>query len=429
MLVYEFKLYGAQRQFEGLDEAIRTSQFIRNKCLRVWIDNYRLPPEDRRVFGPMAFSYMCTELARDYEFADHLNSMARQAASERTAKAVTDFFARCKLKAAGKLGKRKVGYPRFQHDCRSVEYKTSGWKLSEDFRRVCFTDGHRVGWMALAGGRYINEAIYDKIKRLRVVRKADGYYAQFCIAVEDQELCTPTGKSVGLDMGVAHCVTDSTGVRHDLPAGLKYQQKKLKRYQRRMARQKVGSKNRSKTRRKLSRTHLKVSRQRLDFATKFARDAVRSNDLIVMEDLQVQNMTRSAKGTKENPGKQVRQKAGLNRGILNANWGRIRVCLERYAKKFGRTFLAIAPRYTSQRCSRCGHVHADNRVTQDKFVCTHCGFACQADHNAAMNILWLGQHPNAKLKPAGHAGSACGGPVRPGVKARRRPMKQESPTL
>lgn len=425
MVVYEFKLYGAQRQFDGLAEAIRTSQFIRNKCLRVWIDNYRLPVEDRKTFGPLSFSYLCKDFAAEFEFANRLNAHARQAASERTYKAVAGFFSRLKARNAGKLGSRKVGYPRFQRDCRSVEYKTSGWKLSSDFRKVCFTDGHKIGWMALAGGRYITKELQDKIKRLRVVRRADGYYAQFCIAVEDQEYCTPTGKSVGLDMGVAHCVTDSTGQHYDLPAGLTRQQAKLKRYQRRVSRQKKGSKNRSKTRRKLSRTHLKITRQRQDFASKLARDVTRSNDLIVVEDLQVKSMTRSAKGTVGSPGKQVRQKAGLNRSILNANWGRIRVCLERYAKKFGRTVLAVAPQYTSQRCSRCGHVHAESRVSQDKFVCVHCGFACNADHNAAMNILWLGLNPSVKLKPAGHAGQACGAQVRPRVTSWHRAVKQE----
>lgn len=430
MLVYEFKLYGVQHQFRSLDEAIRTSQFVRNKCLRSWIDDQGKPVEDRQPFGPRSFSYLCTGIAADHEFADRLNAHARQAAAERAYRAVAGFYSRCKEKKAGRLGSRKVGYPRFQRDCRSVEYKTSGWKLSPDFRRVKFTDGHKIGWMVLAGGRYINAELYDKIKRLRVVRKVDGYYAQFCVSVEDQEFAPVTGQSVGLDLGVAHAVTDSRGQHYDLPASLVKRQQRVKRYQRKLARQKKGSKSRSKTRRALARTHLKITRQRHDFVVKTARDVCRSNDLVVMEDLQVQSMTRSAKGTAEQPGKGVRQKAGLNQSILNANWGRLRSSIERYAKKFGRTFLVVAPQYTSQRCSRCGHVHADNRKTQPGFHCMACGHTGNADHNAAMNILWLGLNPGAKLRPkienpAGHAGSACGGHVRPGVKSRQRPVRQE----
>lgn len=424
MLSYEFKLYGASAQFRGIDEAIQTTQFVRNKCLQVWLDEYKKPASERASFGLLSFGYMCKDIAASFDFARKLNAMARQAAAERCARAVMEFYKRCKLKKAGLLGNRKVGYPRFQHDCRSVEYKTGGWKLAADCQRVKFTDGHGIGWMKLVGGRYMAPDMFDKIKRLRVVRKADGYYAQFCVDVNDVEHCEPTGRSIGLDLGVTNTVTDSLGVHTSLPSSLARQHRKLRKQQRQLSRKKKGSRNRTKARRKLARTHLKITRQRQDFATKFARDVTRSNDLIVMEDLQVQNMSASAKGTADAPGKRVSQKAGLNRSILNANWGRIRTTISRYCTKFGRRLLLVPPQYTSQRCSSCGYVHADNRKTQAEFQCGKCGLRLHADHNAALNILALGLD-NA----AGHAVSACGAPVRLPVKRKRRASKQETVSI
>jgi putative transposase len=140
-----------------------------------------------------------------------------------------------------------------------VEYKTSGWKLSEDRRSITFTDGFKAGTFKLWGTRDLHFYQLNQIKRVRVVRRADGYYAQFCLDVERIEKREPTGTTVGLDVGLNHFYTDSDGKAIENPRYLRKSEKALKRLSRRLSRTEKGSKNRAKARKKLGCKHLKVS--------------------------------------------------------------------------------------------------------------------------------------------------------------------------
>ncbi len=130
MIVYEFKAKGKPKQYQSIDEAIRTSQFIQNKCLRYWIDAKR---EDK--IDKYALNKYSAVIAQEFPFADGLNSMARQAAAERSWSAIARFYNNCKQKVKG-----KKSYPKFKKNCRSVEYKTSGWKLSATRKAITFSD-------------------------------------------------------------------------------------------------------------------------------------------------------------------------------------------------------------------------------------------------------------------------------------------------
>jgi transposase len=134
--------------------------------------------------------------------------------------------------------------------------------------------------------------------------------------------------------------------------------------------------------------------RRKDWVEKASTDITRRFDLIRVEDLRIRNMTKSAKGTREDPGRQVRQKAGLNRGILRSGWG---LLVRRLDQKAPGRVEKVNPVFTSQRCSACGQVDAKSRESQARFVCTACGYACHADVNAAITIA------------AGHAVTARGG--------------------
>src|SRR5215813_9020139 len=171
MLTLEYKLRGSQAQFAAIDEAIRTVQFIRNNCLRLWMDQRGISANDLQLH--------CAVLAQHYPFAAKLNSQARQQAAERAWTAISRFYANCKANLPG-----KTGYPRFQHRCRSVEYKVTGWKLESDGRHLTFTDGHGIGRLRLVGTRNIETFPQEQVKRVRVVRRADGYYVQFCVQAE-----------------------------------------------------------------------------------------------------------------------------------------------------------------------------------------------------------------------------------------------------
>jgi putative transposase len=199
MITPEFKAYGTNNQFLLIDEAIRAVQFVRNKCLRLWIDGGAKSYFD--------LSKYCAVLAKEFPFAKKLSAQARQASAERTWAAITRFFDNCKKKIPG-----KKGFPKFQKDNRSVEYKVDGWKLADDRKSITFRDGIGIGRLKMKGTRDLNFYQPEQIKRVRLVKRADGYYVQFCIAVDRQETLHPTGRTIGLDVGLESFYTDSNGV-------------------------------------------------------------------------------------------------------------------------------------------------------------------------------------------------------------------------
>lgn len=162
----------------------------------------------------------------------------------------------------------------------------------------------------------------------------------------------------------------------------------LKKLQRKLSRQKKGSKKRNKTKSRISRLHTGVANIRKDFAHKLTHEltAINNKKVFVLENLSTKNMTKSASGTMENPGKNVAAKSGLNREILKVGWHQIETFLTYKAIKNGKIVFKVAPNHTSQECSHCGHTHADNRLEQSKFDCVQCGFTANADTNASQVI-------------------------------------------
>ncbi|GIH62376.1 putative transposase [Microbispora siamensis] len=199
-----------------------------------------------------------------------------------------------------------------------------------------------------------------------------------------------TGAAAGVDMGVASLVTTSDGDHLDNPRHLKASAGRLAAAQRALTLKNRGSKRRRKAVARVAALHAKVRRQRLDGAHKAALALVRAYDVIVHEDLRIANMTRSASGTIDAPGRNVAAKSGLNRSILDAGWGVFLRVLAYKAESAGRELIAVDPRNTSRTCSRCGHCAKDNRLTQARFRCQACGHEAHADANAAENILRAG---------------------------------------
>ncbi len=369
MLVFEFKAYGKSNQFTAVNEAIRTAQFVRNRCIRYWMDNKKVDKYDLNKY--------CAVLARDFPFADELNSMARQASAERAWSSISRFYDNCKK---GNPGKK--GYPKFQKDCHSVEYKSTGWKLAEDRKTINFTDKKGIGKLKLKGTRDLHFYSLGQIKRVRLVKRADGVYVQFCIDVDRSENTEPSGNTIGLDMGLKEYYTDSNGARVDNPRFLLQGKKVLKRSHRRVSRRLKGSKNRGKARQILKLSHLKISRQRKDHAIKLARCVVQSNDLIAYEDLRIKNMAKNH---------------CLAKSINDASWYQFRIWIEYFGKVFKKVTVAVNPQYTSQECSSCGEVLKKTLSTRTH-VC-ECGCVMDRDENAARNILSRG------LGTVGHTGT------------------------
>ena len=199
---------------------------------------------------------------------------------------------------------------------------------------------------------------------------------------------------VGIDRGVAVSAALSTGELLHCPGLAARERIRLRRMQRMLARAERGSNRRARVRHAIARLRARETDRRKDWAEKVSTDIARRFDVIRVEDLKIGNMTRSAKGTREDPGRNVRAKAGLNRGILGSGWG---LLVRRLEEKAPGRVEKIKPHYTSQRCSACGQADRDSRESQALFRCTACGFACHADVNAAINIA------------AGHAVTARGG--------------------
>src|SRR3989442_881178 len=182
MQTYEYKVHGTSAQYAAIEEAIRTMQFIRNKCLRLWMETRGTTRNDLQCG--------CADLAREYPFARRLNSQARQAAADRAWAAIQRFYDNCKMKKPG-----KKGYPTFQHDNRSVEYKTTGWKLAEDGKHITFTDGCNIGRLRFVGNKKQQIATFPlkQIKRVRLLKRADGYYCQLSVKAERKVEHVPSG--------------------------------------------------------------------------------------------------------------------------------------------------------------------------------------------------------------------------------------------
>jgi len=372
LLVLEYKIKAKKLQYLAIEEAIKTTQFIRNKCLRYWMD----APKEAKI-DRFALNKYSTELRNEFKFVANLNSMAVQSSAERAWLAISRFYAsvavasprasNCKKKISG-----KKGYPRFQHDNRSVEYKTSGWKINPIKRRITITDKKGIGELKLLGKWDIQTYPAKSIKRVRLVRRADGYYCQFCIDVEVSDIQPMTGNEIGLDVGIESFYTDSNGHQETNPKFLRKVEKSVKHAQRRIYKKKKGSSGRKKARAIFAKKHLRISRQRNEHAKKIARNVCKSNDLVAYENLQMRNLLKNH---------------CLAKSISDASWYLFRQWIEYFAGKFGKLAVAVAPHYTSQQCSNCGVIVKKSLSTRTH-VCS-CGCELHRDENAAINILNL----------------------------------------
>ena len=372
MLIYEYKVAGTKQQYTAIEEAIRVAQFIRNKCIRLWMDVRGTSRNDLQCY--------CSVLAAEYSFAASLNSQARQASADRAWAAISRFYDNCKHHKPG-----KKGYPRFQHDNRSVEYKQTGWRIEPDGKHLSFTDGCGIGRVRLVGNKKQSVETFPtkQIKRVRIVRRADGYYCQIAVEAEKHIEHIPTGKHMGIDMGLKAFLTDSDGNTVGNPRHVRKAEKRLKKLHRRLSRTQKQSANHKKARKTLAKAYLKVQRQREDFARKTASTLVTSSDFIAYEHLQIRNLVKNRK---------------LAKSISDASWGRFLSWLTYYGVMHGISVVAVEPAYTSQDCSAC-----DTRVKKSLSVRTHicpkCGLVLDRDHNAALNIL------TQAYRTVGHTGT------------------------
>ena len=369
MLIYEYKVAGTTQQYAAIDEAVRITQFIRNKCLRRWMDDPLISDKEKSALAlrprwirdkSAAFPRMtCSAIAPYLPKSTHLLLCS-------TLRLVKWLLIVRGLPLLASMRTAKTTH-RARRAILNLRMITALWSTSKP-------DGCKIGRLRLVGNKNQQIAAFavKQIKRVRLLKRADGYYAQFCVKADRQVEHVTTGMQVGIDVGIKYFSADSNGNTIGNPRFQKKAEKKLKRLHRRLSRTQKKAANRIKARQKLAKAYLKVQRQREDFARKTANALVSSHDLIAYEDLRIANMVRNHR---------------LAKAINDVSWGRFLQWANYYANLHQVPIIAIAPHFTSQDCSGCGQV-VKKSLSERTHTCIHCGLVLDRDNNAARNILY-----------------------------------------
>lgn len=291
-------------------------------------------------------------------------------------------------------GRCKYPSPRSLRDGTGVRFMAkdvSTRKLNAKWSEVRLP---KIGWVKFRNTRELQ----GMPKNVTLSRDALGWHVSFAceIAADIQATRLP---GVGIDRGVANTLALSTGEVFSLPRSMAVIERRKRRAQRAMARKKRGSNRRMKAKRRVARLSAKIARIRKDWHHRTALALAQRFGTAAMESLRVSAMTASAAGTIDAPGKGVRQKAGLNRAILNQGWYAFEAILAYKLEERGGSLVKVPAAYTSQTCSECGVIDAKSRESQAVFGCRHCGFTAHADHNAALNIL---RRSTSAMRAEGH---------------------------
>ncbi|UIA82808.1 transposase [Erwinia tracheiphila] len=298
---------------------------------------------------------------------------------------------------------KRALFPKFKKRGQSDSFRyPQGVKLDQENNRISLP---KLGWINYRNSR----EVIGEVKNVTVSQSCGKWYVSIQTECEVSEPQHESTSMVGLDAGVVKLATLSDGTIFEPVNSFKTNQKKLARLQREMSRKVKFSNNWKKVKRKVQKLHSRIANIRRDYLHKVSTTISKNHAMIVIEDLKVASMSKSAAGTASQHGRNVRAKSGLNRSILDQGWYELRRQLEYKQLWRGGQVLAINPAYTSQKCACCGHTAKENRQSQSQFECLACGYTENADINGARNIL-----------AAGHAVLAGGE-----MAALGRSMKQE----
>ena len=296
------------------------------------------------------------------------------------------------------------GYPTFRRKGDREGFRLVGQsfgiqQLSARWGEVRVPKGGRIRFR-------LSRPLPEGVKSCRINRDCSGRWHASFPGPQPAVSRRPTGAMVGLDRGLAVSVATSDGELLHAPKQDSEQRCRMRRLQRRLARQTKGSNRSARTKLAIGRLKAKERDRRKDWVEKTSTHLVQAYDTVVLESLQVHRMTRSAKGTRERPGRNVRQKAGLNREILASGWGELARRVKEKGEASGVSVVEVSGAFTSQTCAVCWSVRQENRESQAVFHCRDCGHRANADVNAAVVIrergIWM-------LAPAaGHAVAARG---------------------
>jgi transposase len=377
-----YRLYPTPAQQAVLREHCAHARYVWNLAVE---QHAHWRPGRAAAPGYLEQSRQLTAARAEHPWLAAGSQTVQQQALRDFAQAKTAFFD--PANPAGRPGWRKAG--------RDEGFRITGrrgrqWEVRRVSRHIGQVRVPKAGWVRFRWSR----AVPPGVKSFRVSRDRAGRWHVAFAAVPGPVPAPGNGQVVGIDRGVAVAAALSTGQLLHVPGLTARERRRLRRLERKLARARRGSNRRARVKLAIARLRAREADRRKDWAEKASTDIARRFDVIRVEDLRIGAMTRSAKGTRDRPGRGVRAKAGLNRGILRSGWG---LLVRRLEQKAPGRVEKISPVFTSQRCSACGQVDGKSRESQAVFRCTACGFACHADVNAARNIA------------AGHAVTARGG--------------------
>ena len=374
---YKFRIEPNGEQQRAMRRIAGTCRFVWNKALALQIANHQRGQKFVNHFDMCKWLPVWKKEPETLWLKD-TPSQLYQVVLKDLARAYKNFF------------EKRAAFPAFKKKCASTSFCfPQGCELDAGNRRIRFP---KLGWLRYRKSR----AVEGTIKNIIVSCVANKWYASIQTEREVAQPVHSATSIVGIDLGVLRFATLSDGTVFEPVNALGKHAETLAKYQRHLSRKTKFSSNWKKQKQKISRLHHRVAHTRHDFLHKTSTLISKNHAMIVIEDLKVTNMSKSAKGTVEAPKRCVKAMSGLNRSIHNQGWGEFRRQLEYKQAWRGGEVLAIDPRNTSRTCPACKHVAAENRTTQAKFECVECGFSENADLTAAINIL-----------REGHARLAC----------------------
>ncbi|MBS8873886.1 RNA-guided endonuclease InsQ/TnpB family protein [Escherichia coli] len=387
---FKFQLRPGGQQEREMRRFAGACRFVFNRALARQNENHEVGNK-YIPYGKMASWLVEWKNATETQWLKDAQSQPLQQSLKDLERAYKNFF------------RKRAAFPRFKKRGQNDVFRyPQGVKLDQENSRIFLP---KLGWMRYRNSRQVTGVV----KNVTVSQSCGKWYISIQTESEVSTPVHPSASMVGLDAGVAKLATLSDGTVFEPVNSFQKNQKTPARLQRQLSRKVKFSNNWQKQKRKIQRLHSCIANIRRDYLHKVTTTVSKNHAMIVIEDLKVSNMSKSAAGTVSQPGRNVRAKSGLNRSILDQGWYEMRRQLEYKQLWRGGQVLAVPPAYTSQRCACCGHTAKENRLSQSKFRCQVCGYTANADVNGARNIL-----------AAGHAVLACGEMVQSG-----RPLKQE----
>jgi putative transposase len=386
---YQIKTNGTQerqlRQFAG------SCRFVWNKTLAMQKARLDLK-ESCLSYNKIAI--LLPQWKVEHPFLKESHSQVLQQALMNLDRAIKDAFDK----------KSPKQFPVFKKRGRHDSFRfPQGFKLDQPNSRIFLP---KIGWI-----HYRNSRIMEgTAKNVTVSQSGGHWYISIQTERDIEQPVHPSTSIIGIDVGIAKFATLSDGTIFEPVNSFKKHQLRLARYQRAMSRKEKFSSNWKKAKTKINKLHTRIANVRKDYLHKTTTTISQNHAIVCIEDLKIKNMSKSANGTIEKPGRNVRAKAGLNKSILDQGWFEFRRQLEYKQVWNGGEVISVPARNTSRKCNVCGHTAADNRTSQAIFKCTACGHEANADVNAACNIL-----------AAGHAVLACGEIVRPDFSMNQEP--------